>query len=62
MGNNQEFFFHSQCCNAHWELKITNGRFELLCEKCLKSGFHIGDFTQEQMYDMGLHCHVCPSN
>lgn len=33
------FFVHSKCCNAHWELVYfagANKRYELQCEKCSK--------------------------
>jgi hypothetical protein len=32
-------YFHSRCCNAHWELVVTDdGLPELRCEKCGKFG------------------------
>jgi hypothetical protein len=29
-------FFHSKCCNAHFEGVILHGRFVIVCEKCGK--------------------------
>jgi hypothetical protein len=29
-------FFHSRCCNAHFEGIIVDGRFGIVCEKCNK--------------------------
>jgi len=29
-------FFHSKCCNAHFEGKVVKGEFQIVCEKCGK--------------------------
>lgn len=34
----EEFYIHSRCCNAHWELVLLpDEKLELRCEKCGKA-------------------------
>mgnify|MGYP001578517030 CR=1 FL=1 len=41
-------FFHSKCCNAHFEGRITeDGMFQIVCEKCGKFVAPIGNFIRE---------------
>ena len=38
-------FFHSKCCNAHFEGVITSiGEFQIVCEKC---GKYVGTLKNE---------------
>ena len=34
--NGDAMFFHSKCCNAHFEGMIKNGEKIIVCEKCEK--------------------------
>jgi len=31
-----EWFFHSKCCNAHWDLHYVDGYYSLECASCGK--------------------------
>jgi len=32
--NSKATFFHSRCCNAHFEGVIDDGEYIIVCEKC----------------------------
>ena len=32
----EQFFVHSKCCMAHWELVVEDGKYSLQCENCGK--------------------------
>lgn len=46
---NKADFFHSKCCNAHFEGVISDdGTHHIICEKC---GKYSGMLLSQQMYD-----------
>ena len=49
-------YFHSRCCEAHWELVWRDGKYSLECEIC---GNPVGNIEITGPDYTGCECEIC---